>query len=49
VVEKPEVDSSPVFVLLVEDEESDRLAIRLQLEVMGLKVTDTASNCHSVV
>jgi DNA-binding response OmpR family regulator len=43
VVEKPEVDSSPVFVLLVEDEESDRLAIRLQLEVMGLKVTDTAS------
>jgi len=43
VTEIPTVENTPINVLLVEDEESDRLAVRLQLEVMGLKVTDTAS------
>ena len=42
--EIPTVENTPINVLLVEDEESDRLAVRLQLEVMGLKVTDTASS-----
>lgn len=37
------LENAPLNVLLVEDEESDRLAVRSQLEVMGLKVTDTAS------
>ena len=41
--EIPTVENTPVNILLVEDEVSDRLAVRLQLEVMGLKVTDTAS------
>jgi DNA-binding response OmpR family regulator len=38
-----EVDTAPNNVLLLEDEEVDRLAIRLQLEVMGLVVYDTPS------
>lgn len=37
------MENTPINVLLVEDEESDRLAVRSQLEVMGLEVTDTAS------
>ena len=36
-------ENVPNNVMLVEDEEADRLAIRLQLEVMGLIVYDTAS------
>jgi two-component system response regulator RegX3 len=38
-----DVESAPSNVLLLEDEEVDRLAVRLQLEVMGLIVYDTAS------
>jgi DNA-binding response OmpR family regulator len=38
-----DVESAPNNVLLLEDEEGDRLAVRLQLEVMGLVVYDTAS------
>jgi DNA-binding response OmpR family regulator len=38
-----DVESAPNNVLLLEDEEADRLAVRLQLEVMGLIVYDTAS------
>jgi DNA-binding response OmpR family regulator len=38
-----DVESAPNNVLLLEDEEADRLAVRLQLEVMGLVVYDTAS------
>lgn len=41
--ESPTPENAPANVLLVEDEESDRLAVRLQLEVMGFAVTDTAS------
>jgi CheY-like chemotaxis protein len=43
VTESPPPENTPINVLLVEDEESDRLAVRLQLEVMGLTVTDSAS------
>lgn len=42
-VDNLDVDSAPSNVLLLEDEEVDRLAIRLQLEVMGLVVYDTPS------
>jgi DNA-binding response OmpR family regulator len=38
-----DVESAPNNVLLLEDEEADRLAVRLQLEVMGMVVYDTAS------
>ena len=38
-----DVESAPNNVLLLEDEEADRLAVRLQLEVMGLVVYDTPS------
>jgi DNA-binding response OmpR family regulator len=38
-----DVESAPNNVLLLEDEEGDRLAVRLQLEVMGMVVYDTAS------
>ena len=38
-----DAESPPNNVLLLEDEEADRLAVRLQLEVMGLVVYDTAS------
>jgi DNA-binding response OmpR family regulator len=38
-----DAESPPNNVLLLEDEEADRLAVRLQLEVMGLIVYDTAS------
>jgi DNA-binding response OmpR family regulator len=38
-----DAESPPNNVLLLEDEEVDRLAVRLQLEVMGLVVYDTAS------
>ena len=41
--ESPPPENTPVNILLVEDEESDRLAVSLQLEVMGFTVTDTAS------
>jgi two-component system response regulator RegX3 len=38
-----DAESPPNNVLLLEDEEADRLAVRLQLEVMGFVVYDTAS------
>ena len=38
-----DAESPPNNVLLLEDEEADRLAVRLQLEVMGIVVYDTAS------
>jgi DNA-binding response OmpR family regulator len=41
--ENLDVESAPNNVLLLEDEEADRLAVRLQLEVMGLVVYDTPS------
>jgi len=37
------VTDAPANALLIEDDAQDRLAIRLQLEVMGLVVYDTAS------